>query len=670
MGKLFIKKWTLLISLLIWAMLLNAQQISIETGSGCLNDTSLLAVNYNNINSLAAATMVISYDTSLLKYVGHTNADILLPDLMSGVPLVGPNAWKIVISWVDNTLNGVNLTSGKLCDLKFIYKGVNTNLNTDISNTDFVDVNLNPISISFTNGSIGPTILSQPQSVQVCEGSVADFTVSAVSGCSYQWQVKNGSTWNLLANDMVYSGVNSNSLHIINMAYNMNNNIYRCIITKNCSVISATALLNVFPKPEIIINNDSSIFANSSVLLSAAGSSGFNPLTYYWNQGLGSGISHLVTPLQTTTYILTITDGHNCTSTDSVIITINPLPDAAGIISGLAVVCQGQSNIAYSVPQIHNATSYTWTLPSGANGISSTNNINVSFSENALSGNITVKGVNASGEGLPSVYSITVNPKPIANAGNDIVVCNGESVTLSANGGSSYLWNNGVIQNVAFTPVSTDDYIVTVTNQYNCSDTDTVKVIVKSKMLLMNALLEGYYLNNGNMIAVSDGNDYKWGAGITDKVIVEIRSSEIPYSVIQTITSDLFTNSEIKTSVNCHNNGLYYIVIRNRNHIETWSANPVSFSNDTVFYDFTNEANKAYGNNQKQLAPNKFAFLVGDINQDGVVDLSDLVEMDSDIIIGNIGYLVNDLNGDGVVDLSDLVAIDENLINGSIVFTP
>ena len=112
------------------------------------------------------------------------------------------------------------------------------------------------------------------------------------------------------------------------------------------------------------------------------------------------------------------------------------------------------------------------------------------------------------------------------------------------------------------------------------------------------------------------------------------------------------------------------MAIRHRNHIETWSSFPVSFANDTVTYDFTNAIDKAYGDNQKQVSPGKFAILVGDVNQDGVVDLSDLVNMDSDLTNGSLGYIVYDLNGDGIIDLSDLVKIDENLTNGVVVITP
>ncbi|HML84331.1 MAG TPA: hypothetical protein PKE52_04135, partial [Bacteroidales bacterium] len=43
-----------------------------------------------------------------------------------------------------------------------------------------------------------------------------------------------------------------------------------------------------------------------------------------------------------------------------------PVPAAAGTITGPAAVCQGATGVNFSVPAIANATSYNWTLPSGA----------------------------------------------------------------------------------------------------------------------------------------------------------------------------------------------------------------------------------------------------------------------------------------------------------------
>ncbi|MEI6062329.1 MAG: hypothetical protein WCR72_16620, partial [Bacteroidota bacterium] len=91
------------------------------------------------------------------------------------------------------------------------------------------------------------------------------------------------------------------------------------------------------------------------------------------------------------------------------------IPVTAGTITGLTSLCQGSSAVAYSVPPVTNATSYIWVLPTGATLAtgSGTNSITVNFSASALSGNITVSGSNACGDGTASSLAVTVNPLPV-----------------------------------------------------------------------------------------------------------------------------------------------------------------------------------------------------------------------------------------------------------------
>ena len=106
----------------------------------------------------------------------------------------------------------------------------------------------------------------------------------------------------------------------------------------------------------------------------------------------------------------------------------------------------------------------------------------------------------------------------------------------------------------------------------------------------------------------------------------------------------------------------YYVVVKHRNSIETWSATGQSFSNGIMNYDFTTAQNKAYGNNMK-LKNTKWCIYSGDVNQDGVVDLTDVLVVDVENLNFATGYRVTDLNGDGLVDLSDLLIVDNNSLN-------
>jgi len=177
-----------------------------------------------------------------------------------------------------------------------------------------------------------------------------------------------------------------------------------------------------------------------------------------------------------------------CGISDSafIAITVNPLPSASGAITGLTTVCQGQTSVTYKVPPIANATSYIWTLPTGATGTSSLDSIIVNYSNTAISGIITVKGNNACGDGLVSAnYAITVNPLPDAAGtitGSDTVGQEQNSVAFSvpaiANA-TSYIWEysgagatiTGTTNNVTISfSVTATSGNLTVKGHNNCGD--------------------------------------------------------------------------------------------------------------------------------------------------------------------------------------------------------
>ena len=118
--------------------------------------------------------------------------------------------------------------------------------------------------------------------------------------------------------------------------------------------------------------------------------------------------------------------------------------------------------------------------------------------------------------------------------------------------------------------------------------------------------------------------------------------------------------------------GTYFIAVKHFNSIETWSKSGGVAMNltDTAFYDFTTAASQAYGNNLK-LKGSKYCAYSGDINQDGIIDASDLIKVYNDSYAGLTGrFLVSDMNGDSIVDASDISTADNNVYNGVMKITP
>ena len=151
-------------------------------------------------------------------------------------------------------------------------------------------------------------------------------------------------------------------------------------------------------------------------------------------------------------YYHTFSTIYGCDSVVALTLNVLPLPDSAATISGSQGVCKGANNVVFTVPIITNATSYYWTLPTGATGLSTTNSISLNFGSNAVTGNLQVCGHNQCGNGNPSLKNIIINStlpdsaKMINSATGfqSDTVCSGENnvhySTSVIQNATSYLW--------------------------------------------------------------------------------------------------------------------------------------------------------------------------------------------------------------------------------------
>lgn len=115
--------------------------------------------------------------------------------------------------------------------------------------------------------------------------------------------------------------------------------------------------------------------------------------------------------------------------------------------------------------------------------------------------------------------------------------------------------------------------------------------------------------------------------------------------------------------------GLYYIVVRHRNSIETWSSVPVYIEAVAKSYDFTLFASQAFGNNLV-LNGNNYCIYSGDADQDGIVDATDNSIIDNDASNYANGYLASDITGDRTVDGSDYTMAENNAASFVSAVTP
>jgi len=146
-----------------------------------------------------------------------------------------------------------------------------------------------------------------------------------------------------------------------------------------------------------------------------------------------------------------------------------------------------------------------------------------------------------------------------------------------------------------------------------------------------------------------------------DTVTAFLRRTSSPFAKVDSakavIDSITFTGA---FHFNNASSGSYYIEITHRNSIETWSKTAVSINTgSTSDYDFTNSVAKAFGNNLI-LKGTKYCIYSGDVNQDGFVNLSDVILVYNDGANFVTGYKNTDVTGDNVSDLSDLIITFNN----------
>ena len=169
-------------------------------------------------------------------------------------------------------------------------------------------------------------------------------------------------------------------------------------------------------------------------------------------------------------------------------------------------------------------------------------------------------------------------------------------------------------------------------------------------VLNLTVLIEGFYDPFINSI-------------VEDTVISFLRGPIAPYPIVDSAKS-VYDSSGIGTFIfnNISNGTNYYIDVRHRNSLETWSAAGQSFASFFMVYNFTNANTQAYGNNMIQVnaSPVKFALYNGDVNQDGLIDLADMVLVFNDAANFVTGYVKTDVNGDNLIDLADMLITFNN----------
>ncbi|MBK7215067.1 MAG: hypothetical protein IPH88_17610 [Bacteroidales bacterium] len=182
----------------------------------------------------------------------------------------------------------------------------------------------------------------------------------------------------------------------------------------------------------------------------------------------------------------------------------------------------------------------------------------------------------------------------------------------------------------------------------------------EGKTLNLTLLLEGLYNGNGVMAKANNTSGPQYSGTTADMINVELHDPS-NYNTIAYGFSNipLNTNGAAVCNIPSTVTGSYYVTIKHRNSIETVSSSPVAFSGNVITYNFDNST-KAFGGNLHLSNDNHWLVYSGDINNDGIVDSSDMIDLDNQTNSFATGYLPADLNGDGLIDSTDMLLLDNN----------
>lgn len=280
--------------------------------------------------------------------------------------------------------------------------------------------------------------------------------------------------------------------------------------------VSDTIVVNVIPGITLDAGEDITICGTSEVTLTATSSNG----DYLWSTGETTP-SITVTPSETTTYTVTSSSGE-CSLTDEVTVTVSTTPEVS--LGDDISICSG-SEVVLTANGIGD---FLWNTGETTKSIivNPTETSTYSITASTLCG----------GENLSVSDSIVINviQEITLNAGEDVAICRGEEITLTASGNGDFLWNTGeTSQSIVVKPEETTTYIVS-SGTGDCKVTDDVVVTVND--LASVKLGEDLNICYGDQVTLTaEGvGDFLWSTGETTASIIVNPLETTTYSVTAT----------------------------------------------------------------------------------------------------------------------------------------
>ncbi|AEE49269.1 hypothetical protein [Haliscomenobacter hydrossis] len=324
----------------------------------------------------------------------------------------------------------------------------------------------------------------------VCLGYGAQL--SASGGTSYLW-----------SNGFQSSSINVGPTSPGTYAYSVT------ITNGSCSAVRSHTL-TVNPSPSASISGPAGACYNGSIALNASGGG-----TFSWSTGASTASINVAALQNTQSFTVTVSNSYGCKRSESKTVTVYAPPSLDGPLS----VCAGQAaNLS-----VTGGSSYSWNTGETTASISP-------YPSSTSIYRVTVSDPNACTYVLSK--TVSVSNLPDARISGPNTTCAGQNVSLTAFGGSSYLWSTGAnTATINVSPGSTTTYTVTVSSSGGCVGSASQVISVHPLPLGNIAGASSVCPGQSTTLSASGGSTYAWNTGASSAAIEVSPTQNTTYTV-------------------------------------------------------------------------------------------------------------------------------------------
>ena len=454
--------------------------------------------------------------------------------------------------------NTVSICQGQSTTLTAGYNG-STYLWSNGSTSQTISVNTAGVySVTVTDpngctGTIANTVQVNPlpqagftPNDECLNDTVFFYDASAVNGgtiTSWNWDLGDGN---------ISYAQNPTHVYTIPGAYNITLTITSSL---GCSA-TLNDTLNIYPMPTAAFNSNPAC-VGTAMSFADQSTVGFgNIINWNWNFGDGTTSTqqspqHVFSTPGNYSVSLTVSTPGGCTGVITRIVQVYPQPNLS-FTSTPTNICQGGSVTLNNTSNSSNGAISSWQWSFG-NGQTSTQ-LSPSVTYNtAGSYNITLIGTTSHGCSDTLNQPVTVNALPVANAGNNIAICVGQSTSLTATGGVSYSWTPGgsTSQTITVTPAAMTWYYVVVTNASGCTSRDSVNVSLKGLPVANAGPDKSVCIGGALSLTATGGGTYSWTPGGATTASISVSpASTTNYIVTVTAANGCTRSDTARVTVN------------------------------------------------------------------------------------------------------------------------